>query len=64
MLSRHSRDFDRRFPLAGIGSVRDINKHVLEEIEIMYGCEGFIFALAGEMLFGVRCGDDGKISAQ
>lgn len=65
MLPRHAGHFERRpFPLTPLGGL-DVDEHVLEEVQVVDGGEGFVGAFGvGEVGFGVGSGDDGEIAPE
>lgn len=65
MLPRHASHFKRRpLPFASFRGL-DVDEHVLEEVEVVDGGEGFFGAFGvGEVGFGVGGGDDGEVAAE
>jgi len=65
MLPRHASHFERG-PLSFISAGGlDVDEHVLEEVQVVDGGEGFFGAFGvGEVGFGVGGGDDGEVAAE
>jgi len=65
MLPRHASHLERRpLPFASAGGL-DVDEHVLEEVQVVDGGEGFFGAFGvGEVGFGVGGGDDGEVAAE